>query len=131
MNNIRETPVAQESAMVESADKTREDAMFCNCNLSSHAVRHGSSSCSFRISLPKEHSIGATLNNRPSSHKCFHEVGGRGRESWEAPEHPQGVLPQNCGGTKQIALLLISCSKPRLTTSVHLALCSDEFLVSR
>ncbi|GFW45286.1 uncharacterized protein TNCV_4733941 [Trichonephila clavipes] len=26
---------------------------------------------------------------------------GEGEESWKAPDHPQGVLPQNWGGTEQ------------------------------
>ncbi|GFT43361.1 uncharacterized protein TNCV_115311 [Trichonephila clavipes] len=32
----------------------------------------------------------------PSSRKSSREVGGRGRQ-WEAPDHPQAVLPQNWG----------------------------------
>ncbi|GFY47618.1 hypothetical protein TNIN_314381, partial [Trichonephila inaurata madagascariensis] len=44
-----------ESAMVESADKTGKDAMFCNSNITSYAVCHGSSPRSFRISLPKKY----------------------------------------------------------------------------
>ncbi|GFV99077.1 hypothetical protein TNCV_1510551 [Trichonephila clavipes] len=39
-----------------------------------------------------------------------------GEEMWKASDHPQGVLPQNWGGIKQIALSPPWCSKLRLTT---------------
>ncbi|GFY00592.1 hypothetical protein TNCV_2139871 [Trichonephila clavipes] len=44
--------------------------------------------------------------SQPSSRKPSHEVGGRESEVRD-PDHPQGVLPQNWGGTEQIIALSI------------------------
>ncbi|GFW25027.1 hypothetical protein TNCV_3155301 [Trichonephila clavipes] len=65
-------------------------------------------------------------SKKPSSRKSTREVGGR-EESWESPDHLQGVLPQNWGKLGQIVLSPIWCSKLLLTAGVYLTLCHDEF----
>ncbi|GFW10969.1 uncharacterized protein TNCV_4459441 [Trichonephila clavipes] len=47
--------------------------------------------------VPLQH--GGTLNSRRAASPLEWLVEGEGR--WEAPDHPQGFLPLNCGGTKQ------------------------------
>ncbi|GFX90377.1 uncharacterized protein TNCV_5067641 [Trichonephila clavipes] len=39
------------------------------------------------------------LNNRRAASPLMWLV--KGEERWEAPDHPQGVLPQNWGGTEK------------------------------
>ncbi|GFT92894.1 uncharacterized protein TNCV_740541 [Trichonephila clavipes] len=46
---------------------------------------------------PSQH--GDTLNSRRAASPLVRLV--EGEERWEAPNHPQGVLPQNWGGTQQ------------------------------
>ncbi|GFV99708.1 speckle-type POZ protein [Trichonephila clavipes] len=53
--------------------------------------RHG---CLYSTSV-----IGDTLNSRPAASPLVKLV--EGEERWEPPDHPQRVLPQNWGGTKQ------------------------------
>ncbi|GFV56396.1 uncharacterized protein TNCV_855491 [Trichonephila clavipes] len=42
---------------------------------------------------------GGTLNSRRAASPLVRLV--EEEERWEAPDHPQGVLPQNWGGTEQ------------------------------
>ncbi|GFS72346.1 uncharacterized protein TNCV_1827471 [Trichonephila clavipes] len=47
--------------------------------------------------VPLQH--GGTLNNRRAASPLVWLV--EGEERWEAPDHPQGFLPLNWGGTEQ------------------------------
>ncbi|GFU09233.1 hypothetical protein TNCV_1122381 [Trichonephila clavipes] len=59
------------------------------------------------------------------SRKLSREVGGRGREG-KAPDHPQGVLPQNWGGTEQNRTVTCMVLKAN-DRCENLALRHDEF----
>ncbi|GFW27864.1 putative LOC100569746 [Trichonephila clavipes] len=57
---------------------------------------------------------------------------GKGEEKWEAPDHTPRVFSLKTRvESYQSALSPVWCSKLRLTTGVHLALCRDEFCGSR
>ncbi|GFY36638.1 transposable element Tcb1 transposase [Trichonephila clavipes] len=68
----------------------------------------------------------AGYSKQPSSHRSSREVDRwmRGRRPLTLP---QGVLPQNWSEARQIVLSPVWCSKPRLTTGVHLTLHRYEF----
>ncbi|GFU49492.1 hypothetical protein TNCV_1590421 [Trichonephila clavipes] len=68
---------------------------------------------------------GGTLNSRQAANPLGKLM--EGEERWEAPDHLQGVLPENWGGTEPNVLSPVWCSKLRLTTGVHLALYGDGF----
>ncbi|GFV97176.1 uncharacterized protein TNCV_3527611 [Trichonephila clavipes] len=57
-----------------------------------------------------------TLNSRLAASPLVWLV--EREKRWEASDHPQSVLPLNWGGTEQIVLSPVWCSKLRLTTGV-------------
>ncbi|GFV11777.1 uncharacterized protein TNCV_977661 [Trichonephila clavipes] len=71
-----------------------------------------------------------TLNYHRAASRLVKRV--EGEERWEAPDHPQGVLPQNWGGTDQshtiTCMVLKAKDNDRRKT---LALSHDEFLCGR
>ncbi|GFY30231.1 cullin-4A [Trichonephila clavipes] len=75
--------------------------------------------------MPSRHR--GTLNSRRAASPFVRLV--EGEERWEAPEHPQGVLPQNWGETELNRS--VSCMVLKATTNDrrHLARCHDEFRV--
>ncbi|GFV08061.1 uncharacterized protein TNCV_1046901 [Trichonephila clavipes] len=60
---------------------------------------------------------GVTLNSRRTASPLVQLV--EGEERWEAPDHPQGFLPLNWGGTEQKVLSPAWCSRLRLTTGIN------------
>ncbi|GFW80485.1 uncharacterized protein TNCV_2415871 [Trichonephila clavipes] len=50
-----------------------------------------------------------------------------GEERWEAPDHPQGVLPLNWGETELNHSVTCMVLKSTANDRCHLALCHDEF----
>ncbi|GFY11828.1 uncharacterized protein TNCV_1530201 [Trichonephila clavipes] len=64
--------------------------------------------------VPLRH--GGTLNSRRAASPLVRFV--EGEERWEAPNHPQGVLPQNWEEPSKIVLSPSWCSKLRLTTGL-------------
>ncbi|GFU47041.1 hypothetical protein TNCV_2616161 [Trichonephila clavipes] len=67
------------------------------------------------------------LQRKPLSRKPSREVGGRGRDVGEAPDHTQGVLPQNWGETEANRPVTCMVLKAMTNNRRHLALCHDEF----
>ncbi|GFT16549.1 hypothetical protein TNCV_281621 [Trichonephila clavipes] len=67
----------------------------------------------------------AGKNSRRTA-KCYREVGGKGREVGY-PRPPPGCSTKIGIEPSQNAMSPIWCSQLRLTPSVHLALCFDEF----
>ncbi|GFX97635.1 uncharacterized protein TNCV_2841951 [Trichonephila clavipes] len=68
---------------------------------------------------------GGTLNSRRAASPLVRLV--EGEERWEAPDHPQGVLPQNWGETelnRSVTCLVLNATA---NDRRHLALCHDEF----
>ncbi|GFT71182.1 hypothetical protein TNCV_3001881 [Trichonephila clavipes] len=55
----------------------------------------------------------------------------KGKERWEAFDHPYGVLHKIGEEPRRNVLSPVWCSKLRLTTGVYLALCSDKFRAPR
>ncbi|GFW45519.1 uncharacterized protein TNCV_3244591 [Trichonephila clavipes] len=74
--------------------------------------------------VPSRH--GGTLNSRLAASPLVRLVGGE--ERWETPDHSQGVLPQNWGGTEKnrtvTCMVLKAKANDRRKT---LALGRDEF----
>ncbi|GFX84025.1 zinc finger protein [Trichonephila clavipes] len=50
-----------------------------------------------------------------------------GEERWEAPDHRQGVLPQNRGGNQKNRSVTCMVLKATANDKRHSALCHDEF----
>ncbi|GFV93526.1 uncharacterized protein TNCV_1988391 [Trichonephila clavipes] len=71
--------------------------------------------------VPSRH--GSTLNSRRAAIPLMRLV--EGKERWEAPDHPRGVLPQNWGETELnrsvTCMVLIATANDRR----HLDLCHD------
>ncbi|GFW72357.1 uncharacterized protein TNCV_703941 [Trichonephila clavipes] len=74
--------------------------------------------------VPLRH--GSTLNNLRAASSLARLV--EGEERWEAPDHPQGVLPQNWGETELNRFVTCMVLKATANDRRHLALCHDEFL---
>ncbi|GFS81152.1 uncharacterized protein TNCV_1224021 [Trichonephila clavipes] len=73
---------------------------------------------------------GVTLNSHRTASPLMRLV--EEEERWETPDHLQDILPQNRGGTEPNRVVsCIWCSNLRITTSVHVALCRDEFCEPR
>ncbi|GFV64236.1 uncharacterized protein TNCV_3000011 [Trichonephila clavipes] len=67
-----------------------------------------------------------TLNSRGAASPLVRLV--EGEERWEAPDHLQGVLPQNWGGTKQNRIVTSMVFKAKANNwCKNLALSHDEF----
>ncbi|GFU57116.1 uncharacterized protein TNCV_1779791 [Trichonephila clavipes] len=74
----------------------------------------------------KPHSLESKLSLMPSSRKSSCEVGGR-EKRWEAPDHPQGVVPQNWGEAELNRSVTCMVLKATGNDRCHLALFYDEF----
>ncbi|GFU86442.1 uncharacterized protein TNCV_1417941 [Trichonephila clavipes] len=68
---------------------------------------------------------GKTLNSRRATSPLVRLV--EGEERWKAPNHTQGVLPQNWGETELIRSVTCMMLKATNNARRHLALCHDEF----
>ncbi|GFV48315.1 uncharacterized protein TNCV_667171 [Trichonephila clavipes] len=66
--------------------------------------------------VPSRH--GSSLTSHRAASPLVRLV--EGEERREAPNHPQGVLSQNWGGTEQIVLPPAWYTKRRLTTGVNI-----------
>ncbi|GFV55488.1 uncharacterized protein TNCV_3776751 [Trichonephila clavipes] len=73
--------------------------------------------------VPSRH--GGTLNSRRAVSPFERLV--EGEERWEAPDHPQGIHPQNWGDTELNRSVPCMVLKATANDSRHLALCHDEF----
>ncbi|GFU27152.1 uncharacterized protein TNCV_775711 [Trichonephila clavipes] len=74
--------------------------------------------------VPLRH--GGTLNSRRAANPLVWLV--EGEERCEAPDHPQGFLPLNCGGTEQKRTVTCMVLKAKANDRRKiLALCRDEF----
>ncbi|GFW82381.1 uncharacterized protein TNCV_3818611 [Trichonephila clavipes] len=73
--------------------------------------------------VPSRH--GGTLNSRRAASPLVRLV--EGEERWEAPDHSQGVLPQNCGETELNRSVTCMVLKATANDMRHLALYHDEF----
>ncbi|GFW01983.1 uncharacterized protein TNCV_1148631 [Trichonephila clavipes] len=74
--------------------------------------------------VPSQH--GSTLNSRRATSPLVKL--GEGGDKWEAPDHPQGVLPQNWGETELSHSVTCMVLKAMANDRRHLALCHDDFL---
>ncbi|GFX64528.1 uncharacterized protein TNCV_2811531 [Trichonephila clavipes] len=68
---------------------------------------------------------GGTLNSRRAASPLVRLM--EGKERWEVPDHPQGVLPQNWGETELNRSVTCIVLKATANDRRHLALCHDEF----
>ncbi|GFX41275.1 uncharacterized protein TNCV_2219731 [Trichonephila clavipes] len=68
---------------------------------------------------------GGTLNSRRAASPLMRLV--EVEERLEAPDHPQGVLPQNWGETERNCSVACMVLKAMDNDRRHLALCYDEF----
>ncbi|GFT59192.1 uncharacterized protein TNCV_3891491 [Trichonephila clavipes] len=66
-----------------------------------------------------------TLNSRQAASPLGRLV--EGEERWEAPDHPQGILPQNWGETELNHSVTCVVLKATANDRRHLALCYDKF----
>ncbi|GFY32478.1 uncharacterized protein TNCV_3559861 [Trichonephila clavipes] len=73
--------------------------------------------------VPSRH--GGTLNSRRAVSSLVRLVEVEGR--WEAPDHPQGDLPQNWGETELNNSVTCLGLKATANDRRHTAFCSDEF----
>ncbi|GFW28412.1 uncharacterized protein TNCV_4640771 [Trichonephila clavipes] len=73
--------------------------------------------------VPSQH--GGTLNSHQATNPLVRLV--EGEERWEAPDHPQGVLPLNWGVTELNHSVTCMVLKATANDRCHLALCRDEF----
>ncbi|GFV31859.1 uncharacterized protein TNCV_3790691 [Trichonephila clavipes] len=72
--------------------------------------------------VPSQH--GGTLNSRRAASPLMRLV----EEKWVTPDHPQGVLPQNWGGTEQNHTVTCMLLKAKANDKrKNLALHRDEF----
>ncbi|GFX24157.1 uncharacterized protein TNCV_2436501 [Trichonephila clavipes] len=69
--------------------------------------------------------MGVTLNNCRVTSPLVRLV--EREEKWEAPDHPQGVLPQNWGETKLNGSVTCMVLKATDNDRRHLAFFHDEF----
>ncbi|GFV68512.1 uncharacterized protein TNCV_3129681 [Trichonephila clavipes] len=70
--------------------------------------------------------MGGTLNSHRAASPLVRLM--EGEEKWETPDHPQGVLPQNCGETKQNRTITCMVLKAKANDRrKNLALRRDEF----
>ncbi|GFW45380.1 uncharacterized protein TNCV_4734871 [Trichonephila clavipes] len=67
----------------------------------------------------------STLNFRKAASLLVRLV--EEEERWEAPDHPQGVLPQNWGESELNRSVTCMVLKATANDRRHLALCHDEF----
>ncbi|GFT70908.1 cullin-4A [Trichonephila clavipes] len=67
----------------------------------------------------------STLNSRRAASPLVRLV--EGEERWEAPDHPQGVLPQNWSETELNHSVTCMVFKATTNDRHHLALCHNEF----
>ncbi|GFT60902.1 uncharacterized protein TNCV_3616211 [Trichonephila clavipes] len=67
---------------------------------------------------------GGTLNSRRAASSLVRWWKGK---RWEAPDHPEGVLPQNWGDTELNRSATCMVLKATDNHRRHLALCHDEF----
>ncbi|GFX74591.1 uncharacterized protein TNCV_1158081 [Trichonephila clavipes] len=73
--------------------------------------------------VPSRH--GGTLKRRRAASPLVRLV--EGEERWEAPDHPQGVLPLNWGETELKRSVICMVLKATANDRRHLALNHDEF----
>ncbi|GFW89192.1 uncharacterized protein TNCV_2686251 [Trichonephila clavipes] len=73
--------------------------------------------------VPSRH--GVLLNSSRAASPLERLV--EGEESWEAPDHLQGVLPQNWGEVELNHSVTCMVLKATANDMRHLALCHDEF----
>ncbi|GFV09862.1 uncharacterized protein TNCV_2599161 [Trichonephila clavipes] len=73
----------------------------------------------------KYHYDRGTLNSHRAASHLVRLV--EGEERWEAPDHPQGVFPQNWGETELNRSVTCMLLKSMANDKHHLALCHDEF----
>ncbi|GFT97583.1 uncharacterized protein TNCV_1034231 [Trichonephila clavipes] len=66
-----------------------------------------------------------TLNSCRAASPLVKSV--EGEQRWEAPDHPQGVLPLTWGETKLNRSVTCMMLKVSAYDRRHLALCHDEF----
>ncbi|GFV43130.1 uncharacterized protein TNCV_1410271 [Trichonephila clavipes] len=76
-----------------------------------------------KCKVPSRH--GVTLNSRRAASPLVRLV--EGEERWEAPDHPQCVLPQNWGGTEQNRSITGMVLKAKADRRKNLALSHEEF----
>ncbi|GFV90035.1 uncharacterized protein TNCV_4643751 [Trichonephila clavipes] len=70
--------------------------------------------------------MGGTLNSCRAASSLVRLM--EKEERWEAPDYPQGVLPQNKGGTEQNRIVTCMVLKPKANDRrKNLALNRDEF----
>ncbi|GFS94011.1 uncharacterized protein TNCV_4480591 [Trichonephila clavipes] len=72
--------------------------------------------------VPSRH--GGTLNSPQTASPLVKLV--EEEERWEAPEHPQGVLPKNWGETELNRSITCMVFKATANDRRHSALCHDE-----
>ncbi|GFW80708.1 cullin-4A [Trichonephila clavipes] len=70
--------------------------------------------------VPSRH--GGTLNSRRAASPLVRFVE---EKRWEAPDHPQGVLPQNWGENELNRSVTCMVLKSTVNNRRHLALCHD------
>ncbi|GFV86196.1 uncharacterized protein TNCV_671931 [Trichonephila clavipes] len=73
--------------------------------------------------VPSRHE--GTLNSSRDASPIVRLV--EGKERWEAPDHPQGVLPLNWGETELNRSVICMVLKATANDRCHLALCHDEY----
>ncbi|GFV99789.1 uncharacterized protein TNCV_5081491 [Trichonephila clavipes] len=77
----------------------------------------------YKSIVPSRH--GGTLNSHRTASLLVRMV--KGKESWEAPDHTQSVLPLNWGETELNSSVTCMVLKATANDRRHLALCHDEF----
>ncbi|GFY30984.1 cullin-4A [Trichonephila clavipes] len=73
--------------------------------------------------VPSRHK--GTLNSRRAASPLVRLE--KEEERWKAPDHPQGVLPQNLGETELNRSVTCMVLKATVNDRRHFALCHDEF----
>ncbi|GFX93874.1 cullin-4A [Trichonephila clavipes] len=68
---------------------------------------------------------GGTLNSRRAGSPLARLA--KGEKRWEAPDHPQGILPQNWVEAELNHSVTSMVLKATANDRRHLALCNDEF----
>ncbi|GFX32647.1 uncharacterized protein TNCV_887871 [Trichonephila clavipes] len=86
---------ATEELMLEKSVGAETSSRCCGVEDPGSNPEEGRDVC--KCIVPSQH--GGTLNNRRATSPLVRLVEGDRR--WVAPGHPQGALPQNCGGTEQ------------------------------
>ncbi|GFS82166.1 cullin-4A [Trichonephila clavipes] len=105
----------------ENPSCRRVDAPYVNRGLGSNPGE-GMDVC--KCIVPSRY--GDTLNSHRAASPLVRLV--EEEEMWESPDHPQGVLPQNCNGTKQNLTVTYMVLKTKAYDKrKNLALSHDEF----